>query len=603
MSLEPDKNPDGLDNGLGSKPRSDFDLVAIASFDGGEVSIASIFESESSGYPEMDLTRWSGDRGLREEISDRRCFELGLAPLSSSTRFLSIIPPFSERTRILPLSEKIKRMDDEALRVWLVEADRDAVLGTDGHPLFDAPRGENSVSVSRLPDGNVSVTEVPASQINDLTESLSRTLGVGHGAVNATIETSSRACLRYFLLATSEGAGLEKRVGASGTALILLTRCGFSVSFWSPDRGLFAENGYPAPAGMAIDSEADLLAAAELDSYLRQAVDELFIQIETLESSGDDSIEISRIVWAAESGLGDALSVIMGEVAAQHSLEVVALDRPAEEAAACGLLLISDSIVSTEDARLLPQADLVRGLGSEAEVQSVDEEYGVPQTSTVDRQRRGFALAILGPPIAILAVIIGFLVHGMWISSSLESRMESAASKEAKLQPVLQRRREFEKSLAYYREVVLAVGSLRERQPLTVSLLQFLDGKFPVESETGFFVSELKLGDDGSMRGKGLARSKDIVIEFLRGLEQGRDGSGLPVFEGLTYTVREAELGASNVYVATDLSRPRTQYRNLAPGVVEWELAADFAAVKRNLAKAQQAAGAPTASNGGGAGR
>lgn len=604
MSREADKKTDRhADSGGEFRHGSDFDLVAIGAFGAGEVSVASIFESSSSGYPEMDLTRWSGVGSLRDEISDRRCFELGLSPVSTSTRFLAVIPPFSERTRLLPLPEKVRRMDDESLRRWLIDAETDGLEGTDGHPLFDVPSGENCVSVSRLPDGNIAVTEVSRAQRDDLIDSISRRLGVGRDCISVALETSSRACLRYFLLATNEGAELDKRTDSAGTALVILTRTGFNVSFWSPIRGLFAENGYPAPAGVSDESNEMHDGSAELDSYFRQAVDELFIQIETMEHAGDEPFHVSRVVWGAESGLETAVSGVMGEIASQYDVDFIALDRSAEEASACGLLLISKAIVSEDDADLLPQADLVRGLDSEpmAEEAFGFEEEGSVRVDTVDNHRRNLALAILGPPVAILAILLAMIAHSMWTSSSLEGRLETAVSKESELMPALQRRREFEKSIAHYREVVLAVSSLRERQPLTMSLLEFLDDRFPADSDSGFFVSELKLGDDGSMRGKGLARSKDVVIEFLRGLEQGRDSAGLPIFEGLTYTVREAELGASNVYVATDLSRPRTQYRNLAPGVVEWELAADFASVKRSLAKAQAKNGTASDANGGGA--
>src|SRR3954449_3832344 len=85
---------------------------------------------------EIELKRFDSTLNLAQQINLQRGGQAGEA-LSQDTLFLTTIPEFSERTRILALDGDRLALDERDLVKWLIAAEQQVVLGTDNHPLFE----------------------------------------------------------------------------------------------------------------------------------------------------------------------------------------------------------------------------------------------------------------------------------------------------------------------------------------------------------------------------------------------------------------------------------------------------------------------------------
>src|SRR5436190_9391824 len=82
---------------------SSLDQVAVVWNGSGEVVAASPLGGNGSGVFEIDLARFPSEFNLGAALNMRRAGHSSIPPLSQETLFLTVLPDFSERTRILAL--------------------------------------------------------------------------------------------------------------------------------------------------------------------------------------------------------------------------------------------------------------------------------------------------------------------------------------------------------------------------------------------------------------------------------------------------------------------------------------------------------------------
>ncbi len=259
---------------------------------------------------EVEVERFTSDINLAQAINLRRGGQGGLLTLSSETLYLTTIPEFSERTRILALDGDRLTLDDRELVQWLITAEQQVVLGIDNHPLFETSLDDTACVIRRLPNGLVAMTEVPRAHVLAARERVRTLLGDRVASrLNVTIETPVRTTARYFLTAVKEGE-LVQRAGKESevTAFILIGLAGFRFGLWSPATGLFSEHGFLAPKDVAqlgnqpaarfSAGAADEGIRRRLETYVREAFDQLTLQL------SKEKLEQLQLTGYAAGGLG-----------------------------------------------------------------------------------------------------------------------------------------------------------------------------------------------------------------------------------------------------------------------------------------------------------
>ena len=126
---------------------------------------------------EIDVEHFGSDYNLGQQIDLRRGVQTGALAISEQTNFLTQIPEFSERTRILALAGDQLALSDDDLARWLIGAEQQVLVGTDNHPLFETSLDDTACVVRRLPNGLVAMTEVPRAHVLAARERLRTILG------------------------------------------------------------------------------------------------------------------------------------------------------------------------------------------------------------------------------------------------------------------------------------------------------------------------------------------------------------------------------------------------------------------------------------------
>jgi hypothetical protein len=407
--------------------------------------------------------------------------------------------------------------------------------------------------------------------------------------VDACIETPVRSTARYFLSAVKEGE-LVQRAGKESevTAFILISSAGFRFGLWSPSAGLFSEYGFLAPREISQTLDRSPASGFQtlpmtprpdskaLEAYVRQAFDQLELQLtkeklEQLQLSG-----YAQVVWASEPQLANIIAPIAAEHASQTGIEVFHLDAPLDEAVAGGLLLGSFAFGDTRafGAVVLPQADLARDLLVLANTEQDKIRYS--QEMYEQRRRSRAVFNLLAAPIITAAVLLAILT-GLILSEVFTGIRDAQASKRAQeLKPQLDTRNSIEANLKWYQEFVKQVSRLRKQQPVGIGLLYQLNSDYPFNIDQSFFISDMKLMPTGAVEMKGYARNKDAVASFLKSLEfAGGAESGSRLFGNLAYEVQE---GAPQPVVAAGQAPLPTMAGGLIagnqikPGIIVWSI-------------------------------
>jgi len=549
--------------------------------------VAASPQAGPGGSFSLDVARFPSDFNLGATIEMRRRNQLGLPQMSQRTVLCTAPSQFSERTRMLALDGERLAMDEDTLSEWLVNAEQQMLLGTDNHPIFETSLEDTACAMGRLPNGQVTLTEVPREHINSLRERMRSLVGgMAAGSLNLIVETPVRCAARYFLTRSPEGNEI-RRPGKEGevTAFLLISMSGFSMGLWSPKTGLFSEYSFLAPQELTGDPKTPGRARkpaeaatpdARVDAYIKQALDQLFLQLspERLEQMGLGSY--AQIVWGCEMGMAERVAPVVQEYTLKSGLEFIQIPVPADEAVAGGLLLGSFSFGNSEAVapRVLPVVNLARDLLVQADTEEVERRRLEQLEATKRRNRTVFA--IVAAPVMAFALLAAFAADIVRERLWLAYKEAQADARAVELKPALDRRRSYEANLQWYQEFVKQVSLLRKQQPIPKDLLYQLDSNYPFAIDPSFYVSEMRMSPKGELEIKGLARNKDAIAQFLKSLEfAGGATSGSRLFGNLAYEVQEGV-----PQTASTAQRPNIPQMSgstltgttVAPGIVSWTM-------------------------------
>jgi Tfp pilus assembly protein PilN len=596
---------------------SSSDQVAVFWNNSDEVIAASPAVSDVSGSFDMDITRLPAGFDLSAALNMRREKNLGVPPLSEQTQYLTVVPSFTERTRILALDGNTLALSDDELAEWLIEAERRVTNGTDNHPIFETALQDTACTISRLPNGQVTMTEVPRQFIEAARDRLRPLAGNTISPnLKLTVETPLRCAARYFLTALPEGASaLRPERESEVTAFLLISKAGFNYGLWSPSAGLFSEYGFLSPTGISrqsggfnkfgavpfesgggaavriVDGEKDAasdseetegqLEAQNLEAYIRHAFDQLFLvlspeKLEQLQLSG-----YSQVVWATELGLSENVSAIAADFAERTGLDFFQISVPFDEAITGGLLFGSFNFgdETVAGAEILPPVNLARDLLVLADTEEIERRR--MEELYVQKRRSRAVLTLVAMPVVVLACLLAIIADLARAQIMLGVREQSADARTAELKPALDRRNAYEANLKWYQEFIKQVSNLRRQQPVGTGMLYELNPSYPFGTDPSFYISELKLLPSGGVEIKGLARNKDAVTSFLRSLEfSGGAQSGTKLFGNLTYEVQEG-VAQTPVQTGGQANLPTMAGSNLgvtkpAPGVIAWSIKGNY---------------------------
>lgn len=563
----------------------------------GELVAASPVLDGKANDLEMDLARFRADLNLSSSLDQHRTLKLGLPSISGNTHILTTVSDYSERTRMLALDGEKLALDDHQLLDWLIKAEKQMLLGTDNHPIFETSLENTACAIQRLVNGQISMTEVPRNYVDSLITRV-RVLNGGRSYIadNLTIETPLRAIARYFLTATRAGKDtLHPGKNAEVTAFLMINRSGYSFGLWSPKCGLFSEDAFLAPdeisrrrrtakreraAEKETTDRGHSIESQSIEMYIRQAFDQLSLQMSPDKLTKLQLSTYAQIVWACESGLADEARAVSEEWEAKGGIEHIPLDMPVDEAVVKGLLLGAYSFGKerVEGADIVPTIDLAHDilvLANSEESGRVREEE-----ARLAVRRDHAAVMVFAAPLIVAGLLLALaasVVVSFFVDSWRDARAEA---KTLELRPAVERRRAYEASLKWYKEFIIEVSQLRRQQPVGIGLLRELDGNYPMSIDPSFFVSDLKLTPAGDVEIKGLARNKDAIATFLKSLEfASGPTSGTRSFSNLTYEIQEvlpASSTTSGVRVpgltGTNLGTNGTA----APGVVVWSIKGNY---------------------------
>ena len=573
------------------------DHLALVWTESGDIVAATPLVGGKQGTFGMDIVRFPSEYDLGASINLHRSRKLGLPTLSPSTRYLTVIADHSERTQILALDGEKRAFQDAILLEWLVNAERQVLLGNDGHPVFETSLEDTACGIRRLPNGQISMTEVPRHAVDALGLRLGGLAGGYRSTdVSVCVETPLRCAARYFLTVMPEGAEtLHQAKSSDVTAFLLMNRSGYSFGLWSPKAGLFSENAFLAPdvvnpnarrKGREVsnprpEGEVNTNDKKATQEYIRKAFDQLLLHMSPEKLESLQLSKYSQVIWGAESGLVQSIAPIAAEFGTRTGLPYIPLSVSADEAIAGGLLLgsysfSSQSVVGAEN---VPPVNLARDLLFLANT----EEIGRRQVEEVRLQgrRNRVVMTMLGPPVVVGAILFALVASLIVSGFFLAVRESQADAKAQELKPAVDRRKSYEANLKWYQEFIREVSQLRRQQPVGIGLLTQLNSNYPFAVDPAFYVSDLKLTSTGDLEMKGLARNKDAVASFLKGLEfAGGPESGSRLFSNLAYEVQEIGLpsGAQQAQVKLPTIAGSTLGSNnaVAPGVVIWSIKGNY---------------------------
>ncbi len=578
------------------------DQLAIVASSEGEVVTAIPIPGVVSGSYDMDLARLPADFDLLQAIKMRRESHFDQAPISLETNFLTVVSDFSERTRILSLGGETLALNDFELSEWLINAERQMLIGADGHPIFETALEDTACSIRRLPNGLVAMTEVPRQHIEATRENMRALFGEqAITQTNFAVETPLRTVARYFLTALPEGgAALRPGKESEVTAFLIISRAGFSYGLWSPAAGLFSEYAFLAPqeigggqpgfsgqetapayeAWKSVKQKPDDLNDTEsdgrLESYIQHAFDQLFLQLSPERLEQLQLSSYSQVIWAVEQDLAEKVAPIADKYAEESGLNFIKLGVPLDEAAAGGLLFGSftfgDEVVA--GAEILPPVNLARDLLVRADKEEIERR--LQEEIVIQKERSRTVFALWAAPVMVLACLLALSADIVRQKIMLSLREHRADMQTLELKPALDRRKSYEENLKWYQEFITQVSALRRQQPVGIGMLYELNQNYPLTIDPAFYVSELKLLPNGNVEVKGLSRNKDAVTSFLRSLEfAGGAESGTRLFSNLTYEVQEGS-PAAVVQTASQPNAPTLANNNLAPGVIAWNIKGNY---------------------------
>ena len=547
---------------------------------------------ETDGASRIRVLRFPSDVDLAAALSTRRAKETGLPALSADTHFLTSVADYSELTRILALDGERLAYSDQALLDWLISAEKEMVPGTDNHPVFDTSLEDTACTVSRLPNGQVSITEASRQHIQALGAKVRAAVGEQPLArIDLCVETPLRSAARYFLCETNEGAEILRPGNESEvSAFLVVNKDGYSLGLWSPAYGLFSEYAFLAPdeitrAERGTDEiiptpkiAGRTAAATPTEDYVRHAFEQVLVQAPPAMLAGAPIKEFSKVIWVVEHGLDEIAELIAAECAVRSGVEFIGMSVPAEDAVASGLLLGSYSFgrLPVAGNEIMATVDMVRDIMFISDAERTERQLEVE--ARLQNRRSRAATLMFAVPVIVAALLSAFAIE-LFISNLMTARRESIAdARTQELKPAVDRRNSYEANLKWYREFVTEVTGLRRQQPVGIGMLFQLNSNYPFSIDPAFYISEMKLSNTGDVEIKGLAKSKDGVAAFLKSLEYaGGAESGSRLFSGLAYEVQETTPAVTTGQPAQATPTGSTlSTAAVAPGVVVWSIKGNY---------------------------
>jgi hypothetical protein len=587
------------------------DQLAISWDSEGRIAGAWPSSRDGSRTWEVQVERFKSDFNLAQAINLRRGGQAGTLALSNDTFFLTTIPEFSERTRILALDGERLALDDRSLSEWLITAEQQVVLGTDHHPLFETSLDDTACAIRRLPNGLVAMTEVPRAHILASRERVRTLLGERiTSGLNITIETPVRTLARYFLTAVPEGERIQ-RAGkeAEVTAFILIGNAGFRFGLWSPVAGLFSEHGFLAPKEIAqLGRQQNISPSGSVpeqdsrrETYVREAFDQLSLQLSKEKLEQLQLTGYAQVVWASEPHFANTIPPIAAEHAQTTGIQVFRVEAPIDEGVVGGLLLGSFAFGDTRavGGEILPPVDLAHDLMALATNEENQRRYS--EELFVEKRRNRAIFTLLAAPVTVTAILLAMAVGLIFTGFVTGMRDARASARTQELKPALDRRNSYEANLKWYQEFIQQVSGLRKQQPVGIGLLYQLNSNYPFTVDPSFYVADMKLLPTGGVEMKGYARNKDAIASFLKALEfAGGTESGSRLFGNLAYEVQEgapisapvAPAGQGAVPVMAGSSLSGNQIR---PGAIVWTIKGNYLPMQEFVAVPAKPGASPPA--------
>ena len=497
------------------KSISTFPTEISVSFDTNNTSVAAASYNQMTGI--IETKRFSTGEDLSSQISRWR-ESIGQPFSVSDTAVLLAEPHFTAHTRIASIPDEIlHREDDDEITKWLVEASRESKMGEDGLPIFEANLVDASYDFTRLPNGEIALTELPRPILQ---------LGIGQAAAadlfgkrasglqvddNLEIpafshyfETRIRAIARYLL-------DREETDDKKTVLFLAFTRDGASLALWDRNRTFFYELGEYFRFDTEDEDVADEIGLTGEEVYLSEVENFLYSQVyHLLFPENGERVELSRIYAVADELTVDVLQIVE-RFADEMESPLTPADAAFNEAVAAGLLLAADE----DAARKVLAVNLAFDLTRQIEVIETELE----KTEKIKRRRKRISLiaALLLPIIAVAAIIAGIRLNTLRVSGNLVSRYDTAKASKKRLEPVLAERALYERTLVWFQDIITQIIKLRTKQIAAISFPASLDQFYPADNS--FFVSEMNLEPDGAFSLKGYTSNKDAVTQFVRSFE------------------------------------------------------------------------------------
>jgi hypothetical protein len=299
--------------------------VALAFATGNESITAASFAPDGS----IATAEFLLDESLYPALNNWRLSLGQHTDLRTVFRFVPTL--FTEETRVAALPDEALTLPDEALTRWLVEAALTQTAGEDGFPLFEAALDNTAYDYARLPDGQVSLTELPRDLLHDARKRVLQTKPLETRDLASltdyapddsqpfllhAVETRLRAVTRFLAV---RDADFFNALGAQeNVAVFAFTPLGCGFALWNPAQGFHTECGecfdlnYNETDVPPDVEPADYVAQLYLDGATAFLQEQFYRRI-VPEDGVAPAFPGTRLYWTATAGLDAPLSELLRE--------------------------------------------------------------------------------------------------------------------------------------------------------------------------------------------------------------------------------------------------------------------------------------------------
>lgn len=556
-----------------------------------------------AGSSEAIISYWDGESAEQLAVGrvapTKEAFDAAFATcggLSPNAVFRVVDSAFGARTRLFQYGESLREADDDFVNSLLIETANLAGAETSSSSFFDTNLDEMACDWSRLPDGEVAVTDLPKDHFLYATGLLDSWLEGGRNqqeevswpsSMNLVMETPLRAVLRLYLSAQgfSRPAQVEGETSSTGDgptlAILIVSSAGFAHGLWSPQHGLHKELG-EAFMSDAPEEEVSVSSSSLSDEVLQElreaSIGHAVSRFAGLVRSGLAKPE--RLAFAASADTLPAVREALSRFADAAGLPLDEIPVALEEAVAQGLMLGTDESA-------VPVINLAGDLRRRASLAQEEEERARRALRT--RRRANLALAMAAPLVIALTFVLSSWLYARAVSVKLAHDNRVELAEQARLKPIQAERKSAVENIKWFQTVVNQILDRRSKQSNTVRLFEDLNARWPSDDAT-WYVKEMTVSSTGALEIKGLTKREESVTAFNRSLE----------FSGGLFTnaypqVVSAVPAASGT---TGVATAQLSNNPVAPGITSWVVKASYTPLASQPpgppAPVQQAPAVPT---------